>query len=131
MIVYCTYCSAEKNNSKLLLPTIERYKSIRINTVFNLAKTEGLQFIILSGKYGILEAEQEIGYYDHLLMESEVKKHANLIAKQLKSKNITKIVFYMNSIARDKNLKSYLDCITIASAKSGAILEIKESNFND
>ena len=131
MLTYCTYCSAEKRESKTKLSAIELYKSSRITTIFSLAQTEGVKFIILSGKYGILEAEQKIDYYDHLLIANEVEKHAKLIAIQLKAKKITKIIFHMESIESDENLKPYLDCITIASAKSGVILEIKESNFKD
>ena len=131
MIAYCTYCSNEKNDSKILLPVLERYKSKRILTVFNFAKAKGLKFVILSGKYGILDVEQSIHYYDHLLSASEVEKHSDMVASQLKEKKITKIIFYTNSIEYDKNLKAYIDCILIASAKGEISLEIKELSFND
>lgn len=131
MLTYCTYCSAEKKDAKKLMAAIERYKSTRIKTIYNLAQKDEVDFIILSGKYGILDAKQEIDYYDHLLIASEVEKHVNLIVTQLKVKNITKIVFYMSSIVNDKNLKPYLDCITMAASKSNIDLEIRESQFSD
>jgi len=131
MIAYCTYCSKEKNDSKTLLPVLERYKSKRISTVFNFAKAKGLKFVILSGKYGVLDVEQSIHYYNHLLSANEVEKHSDMVVSQLKAKKITKIIFYTNSIECDKNLKPYIDCISMASAKGEITLEIKELFFND
>ena len=131
MLTYCTYCSAEKETSIIKVPAIERYKSSRITAVNTLAKNEGVNFIILSGKYGILDIEQEIDYYDHLLIASEVEKHVQLVSAQLREKKVSKIIFYMNSLARDQHLKPYLDCITLAAAMSSVQLEIKVSYFVD
>lgn len=131
MLVYCTYCSAEKNHSEKPLHAIDLYKSERINTIFKSAETEGLKFVILSGKFGVLETHQKINYYDHLLMPSEVENHTKLVASQLKEKKITQIIFHMGSIKHDKNLKPYIDCIAAASAQSGVSIEFRESNFID
>tara|TARA_B110000967_G_C18313114_1_gene283905 strand:- start:72 stop:467 length:396 start_codon:yes stop_codon:yes gene_type:complete len=131
MIAYSTYCSKEKKHSKILLPILERYKSKRILAVYNSAKAKGVKFVIFSGKYGILEVEQNIDHYDHLLLASEVEKHSDMVVSQLKEKKITKIIFYTNSIEYDKNLKPYIDCISMASAKGEITLEIIELSFND
>jgi len=131
MLAYCTYCSAEKNHSEELLSAIDLYKSERITKVFNSAETKGRRFIILSGKLGIIEPHQKIDYYDHLLKPSEVEVHAELLASQLKEKKISHLVFYMGSIAHDKNIKPYADCILEASAKSGISIEFRDAYFND
>lgn len=131
MLAYCTYCSAEKNHSEKLLPAIDLYQSERITTIFNSAKTEGRRFIILSGKLGIIEPYQKIDYYDHLLKPSEVEDHAELVASQLKEKKISQLVFYMGSIAHDKNIKPYADCILEASAKSQISIEFRDAPFID
>lgn len=126
MLSYCTYCSAEKNTSETPLPAIERYRSSRILEVNEKAKHAGETFVILSGKYGILDAEQPIDHYDHLLIASEVEQHAMLVASQLKEKGITKLVFYTDSVLKDPNIQPYIDCISLATAKAGTTLEIIE-----
>ena len=108
------------------MPAIERYESLRITGVYKKASEAGAGFVILSGKYGILDAQQPIAYYDHLLAASEVEKHAALVARQLKEKGITKLVFYTDSILKDPNVKPYIDCIKLGAAKGGVVLEIRE-----
>lgn len=120
-----------KNYSKKPIPAIELYKSERINTVFNLAKNDEVNFVILSGKFGILDTQQKISYYDHLLKPSEVENHAKLVASQLKEKKLTQIIFYMGSVKHDKNLIPYIDCIKKASTKNGITIEFKELDFID
>lgn len=131
MLAYCTYCSAHKKTTPGPIPAIELYTSKRISKVFNAAKKAKVHFIILSGKYGIIDAQEEIETYDHLLQASEIETHADRIATQLKSKNIHEIVFFMNSIKNDGNLSVYLECIQSACQKAGAMLVIKEGDYND
>jgi cytoplasmic iron level regulating protein YaaA (DUF328/UPF0246 family) len=45
----------------------------------------GQKFLILSGKYGILEPSDPIPYYDHLLQSSEVSEHSKKVADQLET----------------------------------------------
>ena len=131
MLAYCTYCSAQKNHTKAQLPAIELYKSERITKVFNSAQAIDVKFVILSGKYGIVDAHKEIKDYDHLLSASEVNQHSNLIATQIKNKSISEIVFFMNHIENDNNLKPYLDCIIMACDKSGVSLIVKKESYTD
>lgn len=131
MLAHCTYCSAEKTHSEELLPAIDLYKSERITKIFNSAQTKGRKFLILSGKLGVIEPHQKIDYYDHLLKASEVEGHAELVASQLKEKKISHLVFYMGSIAHDKHIKPYADCMLEACAKSSIPIEIREDYFND
>ena len=88
MFAYCTYCSAEKKETKTPILAVDRYKSARIQTVFSLAKAQGIKFLILSESYGLLEATDKIDFYDHLLLEHEVEKKALFVSAQLKEKKI-------------------------------------------
>ena len=76
MTFFCTYCSAKKDRSQGELAAIQRYQSLRINSVYLAAVSLGHNFFILSGKYGILEPSEPIPYYDHLLQSSEVSEHS-------------------------------------------------------
>ena len=111
MLVYLTYCSAQKNFSKKALPAIQLYDSERISKVFELAKSQNANFVILSGKYGLVEAHQQINYYDHLLNQTEVESHAGVMASQIATKDISEIVFFSNSVQTDPNLLPYLRSI--------------------
>ena len=115
MLAYATYCSALKNYSKKALPAIQLYDSERISKVFELAKSQNAKFVILSGKYGLLEAHQQINYYDHLLDQTEVESHAGVMASQIATKDISEIVFFSNSVQTDPNLLPYLRSIKRAS----------------
>ncbi len=129
MPIYCTYCSADKDLSKNKIPAIKRYKSNRIKYINNTAKGLGLDFYILSGKFGILSPYEPIEHYDHLLQADEVPKHANKVAQQLQKIGIKDIVFFTRPINIDENLKPYIDCITIAANIVGAKIEIVELEF--
>ena len=131
MLAYCTYCSANKHYSETLVPAIKLYNSNRIAKVFEAAKQSNTVFLILSGKYGMIDPNEEISYYDHLLAASEIENHSDLIASQIIFKNITTIEFYMNSVERDKNLYVYKDCLSKACAKSGIQLKIHVEDFLD
>ncbi len=131
MLAYCTYCSAEKNLSEFPISAIDLYKSKRILEVFSNAETNNIRFIILSGKYGIISANEKIAYYDHLLIASEVESHADIIANQLKKLGISEIIFFSNFLEKDKNLKPYHDCIKLACLRSSIPLSIKVADFQD
>lgn len=87
IIVFCTYCSDDKDRSHEELPAIQRYRSNRIQSVYNAAMSLGFKFLILSGEYGILEASDPIPYYDHLLQSSEVSEHTKRVADQMEAQN--------------------------------------------
>ena len=125
MLAYLTYCSAQKNYSKKALPAIQLYDSERISKVFELAKSQNAKFVILSGKYGLVEAHQQINYYDHLLNQTEVETHANLIASQIAAKCISEIVFFTNPVEKDPNLLPYIACIESACEIAKITITIK------
>jgi len=111
MTIFSTYCSADKNESKELLAAHRRYFSRRIRNVHQAALSLGLQFFILSGKFGLIHCDETIPYYDHLLKAEEVDKHTLKVSTQLKNNKITQVIFFTNPVASDKNLQAYLDCM--------------------
>ena len=131
MLAYCTYCSADKHYSEVPVSAIQLYNSNRITKVFEDARKSNTAFFILSGKYGMVDSNEEISYYDHLLMPSEIENHSDLIASQIISKNITSIEFYMNSVERDKKLQAYIDCISKACDKSSIQLKFNIEDYHD
>jgi hypothetical protein len=126
MTTFCTYCSAEKKRSQEELPAVQRYGSPRINSVYSAALSLGLEFLIFSGEYGILEPSEPIPYYAHLLIAPEVPDHAKKIADQLKALGVKDLIFFTRPLEEDKNLKPYLDCIQLASLGAGIELKIVE-----
>ena len=63
----------KKTTQEKAMLAIQLYDSERISKVFKLAKSQNTKFVILSGKYGLVEAHQQINYYDHLLDQTEVE----------------------------------------------------------
>ena len=125
MLAYATYCSALKNYSKKALPAIQLYDSERISKVYELANSQNVRFVILSGAYGIVEAQEQINYYDHLLNQTEVETHSGVIASQIAAKHISEIVFFSNPVETDPNLLPYLKCIMSACEKAKIPITIK------
>lgn len=111
MIAYATYCSALKNFSEKAIPALQLYDSERISKIYKLANSQNTKFVILSGAYGLVEAHEQINYYDHLLDQTEVESHASVMASQIATKDISEIVFFSNSVETDPNLLPYLRCI--------------------
>tara|TARA_B110000483_G_C18127987_1_gene516455 strand:- start:122 stop:520 length:399 start_codon:yes stop_codon:yes gene_type:complete len=129
--IYCTYCSAKKDKRKTPMPAAALYQNERIKNVYHSAQLIGVKFMILSGKYGLIDAMQKIKTYDHLLLAAEVDQHADLVAMQMKVEKINEIVFFMNPIKTDDQLKPYLNCMLKACQKSGISLIIKEESYID
>lgn len=80
MKLVITYCSGPKRKDAGGLPAIERYDSQRIR---DLAELEDGFFLILSGEFALLEAEEYIPWYDHLLTSAEVQEMAVTVADQM------------------------------------------------
>ena len=57
MIVFCTYCSRQKSAEAGNVPAIRRYQSERIAKVHRVTQEVGVQFLILSGEFGLLRPE--------------------------------------------------------------------------
>ena len=80
MKLVITYCSGSKRKDPGGLPAVERYDSQRIRDLAD--RDEGF-FMILSGEFALLEAEEFIPWYDHLLKDSEVAEMAVTVADQM------------------------------------------------
>ena len=126
--ILCTYCSFEKNRAPGLIPSIRRYKSKRILKIYKLAKEKDLEFRILSGKYGLISADEKIPWYDHLLVQEEIDSLSEIISNQLKASAIDRVIYYTKNIETNPATRSYLSAIQVGCCKANVVLEIKIIN---
>jgi len=94
-----------------LLPAIERYISERIILVNQLAEKSGAEFKILSGKFGLLKADDKIPWYDHLLKMEEVEEMSKKVESQIKS--FDEIIFFT---CKSDYVEPYLETMVRASS---------------
>jgi tetratricopeptide (TPR) repeat protein len=130
MHAFITYCSAAKNLSPYLLPSLERYQSRRIWRVKQLADAQGVAFYILSGKFALLGPTELTPYYDHLLMPSEVAALANRVAAQLREAGVTEATFFVGA-RKSRQLEPYTETIKQASELAGAALSVEMQEATD
>lgn len=118
-LAFVTPCAAEKDPQEVLLPALERYRSLRIRRVHAAAEALGIDFLILSGELGLLEARTPIPFYDHLLRAHEVPEHAARVAVQLNSRGTRQLVFFSEAPEIDGQLLPYLACLEAAATEAG------------
>jgi hypothetical protein len=116
---YCTVCSKEKSKAPGLVPAINRYDSERIQSISQLAEKAGRGFLILSGEYGLIDAQQPIPWYDHLLVAKEVKVMAQKVAAQLKGLNVQHLTFYGIDEKLDISWQPYWEVIRQSTKSAG------------
>jgi hypothetical protein len=109
--VYVTYCSAEKQPIEKEIKAIDRYVSERIAFVHALAKQDNADFMILSGKFGLLAPTDLIPNYDHLMKAFETTRMSKTIAKQLKLLRCNSIVYYTHWMDKDVHVAPYIESI--------------------
>ena len=124
MVLYATYCSAEKDGSRDLLPAIARYQSDRISGVASAAKTAGATFGILSGQYGLIPADHPLPYYDHLLQEDEIDAMTHQVQATLSNWDIAEIHWFSVAFEMDPNVKRYQMVMEAAAKNIGAALHL-------
>ncbi len=129
MTVFCTYCSAEKETSEMLLPSIRRYRSDRIARIYSASQLAGCGFFILSGEFGLLEPDAPIPYYDHLLVAGEVETQAFRVAEQIKQHSIAQILFFTLPVAKDETLAPYHAVLRLACEFAHIPLSFVEIDF--
>lgn len=129
MIVFCTYCSAEKDDSDSPLPAIQRYRSDRINRIHAASHSAGCGFFIMSGEYGLLDPNEIIPYYDHRLLAEEVEAHAVKIAEQIRQYAVTQIIFFTLPLSKDGTLRPYHTALRLACALASIRLSFVEIDF--
>ena len=121
--VISTICSKEKSPEQGLIPARNRYLSERINQVGKIALDANLEFLILSGEYGLIGADQEIPYYDHLLKIDEVDDLTDIVKKQIFELKADEIIFYAKPNA--DTWVPYYSVIENATKASGVNLNVK------
>lgn len=112
--IYVTYCSAEKNPIEKEIKAIDRYRSERIDYVRALAKQDNADFMILSGKFGLLLPTDNIPNYDHLLKAFETTRLSKTVARQLKNFKGRSIVMHTHWMDKDINVAPYIETLTDA-----------------
>ena len=108
MRAYVTYCSAEKRRDAGDLPAIERYVSARIRAVAGRAARDGAAFFVLSGRLGLVAADDPVPWYDHRLADDEVDAMADRVAAALRDRRIHEGVFFAPDPARRPDLRPHL-----------------------
>ena len=121
--IVCSICSREKAVNPEPLPARERYIGSHIKLVENIALEQGAQFFILSGKFGLLHAQERIGLYDFLLTEEGVSFLAARVLRQ-----IVRLPFVVGEIqfyTKNKpNWLPYKKVIEDAAAKTNTNLRV-------
>ncbi|HLB47379.1 MAG TPA: hypothetical protein VJL59_10280 [Anaerolineales bacterium] len=117
MIAFCTYCSRQKSAEAGNIPAIRRYQSERIAKVHRVTQEVGVQFLILSGEFGLLRPEHPIPDYDHLLIAAEVGALAEKLAAQLQSESVSGIVYFTQPFSQDPNVVPYHDALAASCAR--------------
>jgi len=107
MNAFCTYCSASKSREPGTIPAMRRYQSPRIDTVHAAAQELGLDFYILSGQFGLISAQREIPYYDHLLKADGVPALAEKVKQQLLDYGLDSIVYFTRPLSSSAKLLPY------------------------
>lgn len=123
MKIICTICSKDKNKKESLLPAYLRYISPRIAEIKKISDTEISPFYILSGVYGLLKDDENIPYYDHQLIQTEIDTLSSKVIKQIQDLNINEVAFY----AKPKDTPGwtyYYKVIEESTSRTNAILKI-------
>ncbi|MDB5260005.1 MAG: hypothetical protein JWN37_236 [Candidatus Nomurabacteria bacterium] len=116
MKAICTICSEQKLKNTESLPIWKKYQSLRILEVRNIANSLLMPFFLISGKFGLINEDEQIGYYDHMLVEHEAPALAKLLKLQIKENNITELHFYAKP--RDQSWAPYYDALEQACKES-------------
>ncbi len=122
--IVCTICCREKDRADKLLPAIRRYKSERIKAVAGLAREADLNFAILSGKYGLIDADEPIPYYDKLMGEGDLGEIIAANIAFLEKNEVGKVIFLCPDPAIDPHVQPYLRSIQASARGTGCKLEI-------
>ena len=117
MNIAVTICSKHKDENTELLPARERYISEHIKKTEAIAKETGLPFFILSGKHGLLAAEDPVPNYDQYLELEAVDDMVTVVEKQLRDAGVREVDYYMEDkeswIPYDITLKKATDLASV------------------
>lgn len=124
MLLFATYCSAEKDGAAGDLPAIERYISDRIHGVHAGAQAAQARFGILSGRYGLIAANHPIPYYDHLLGTDEIDGMVGTVEQTLRAWEVTEVRWFSVAFEMDPNVGRYRTLMERAAESAGAKFEL-------
>jgi hypothetical protein len=122
--IVATICCRRKREDPGLLPARERYLSERIARSAELAAAAGLPLAILSGKYGLIESDFPIPYYDKLMAPEETAETAAKNAAWLRKNQVGRVIFLVNSPRDDPQVVAYLESMRRGAKEAGARLEV-------
>jgi hypothetical protein len=123
-IFLVTICCREKDRAAGLLPAVRRYRSRRIVRIAELAGETGLDLAILSGLYGLIDAEEPIPYYDRLMGEGDITRVTEVNREYLRRREIDGVIFFLPDPAIDPHVKPYLKSMEGAAAAAGCGLKV-------
>lgn len=121
--IVCTICCREKDRSDELLPAIRRYRSNRIDAVAGLAREAGRPLVILSGKYGLIDEDELIPYYDRLMGDEDLGEIIAANIAFLEKNKVEKVIFLCPDPAIDPHVQPYLRSIQASARGTGCKLE--------
>ena len=124
--VLVTYCSREKRRDERLLPAWERYLSERVRSVFKRAEGAGARCLILSGEYGLIDAERPIPWYDRLLRPEDVEARVDAVAQQLRDHHVEAVEYHTVPPDIVEEVRPYRDLLERACLQVGVPLELAE-----
>ncbi len=124
MKIICTYCSGAKREDGGLLPAALRYCSERIIQLGEEADQKGLEFMILSGEFGLIDREYPLPLYDHLLQSDEVDKLSSKVASTLCMAGVKEVVYYTAAPELYPQVRPYLSVMEAASERASVALRL-------
>jgi hypothetical protein len=124
MLLFATYCSADKDGAAGNLPAIERYVSDRINGVCANAQGAQARFGILSGMYGLISADHPLPYYDHLLQTDQIEAMVTTVQSTLTEWEVTEVRWFSVAFEMDPNVRRYRDVMAQAAHAANARFEL-------
>jgi hypothetical protein len=124
-----TICSKEKSSAPDEIPAVERYQSPRIASVYERSCREGVPMLIFSGKYGLIDPQTPIPYYNHLLQAEEIEGFVAPTAEVLSARGIISVTFVARP-REEAGWENYYRVIERACEKAGVELSV-EISLND
>ncbi|MEK7068678.1 MAG: DUF6884 domain-containing protein [Patescibacteria group bacterium] len=121
MKIVCTICSRVKSEESVVLPAQERYLAPHIAQAKVFAEMLELPYYILSGKFGLVRADEPVPYYDHRLKEDEIDRVAGWVMSRIAQDKIT----HINFCAEQKpTWAPYEEILRRACERTGVILTL-------
>lgn len=119
-----TICSKEKSDAPGEIPAVERYLSPRIAAVYERSRRDDVPMLIFSGKFGLIDPENPIPFYNHLLQAEEVNGYIAPTAEVLRKRDITAVTFVAQP-REEAGWENYYRVIEQACEKAGVELTVE------